>query len=124
MYNIIEHLKFLGAAETKLREIVGIEEFPKDKKQLIVFNACEKVIFIIHFVSDADNLNEEINHCIGSVKLFSLLLKEELSGSGVIIAGLIVSDVKTKHVSGRCGDCKYLIIPREIFDSPEKFLRF
>ena len=124
MYNIIEHLKFLGATETKLREIVSTEEFPKDKKQLIVFNACEKVIFIIHFVSDSDNLNEEINHCVGSVKLFSLLLKEELSGSGVVIAGLIVSDVKTKHVSGRCDDCKYLIIPREIFDSPEKFLRF
>ena len=123
-YDIMNHLKFLGATETKLREMLSIKVFPKDKEQLFVFNACEKIIFIIHFVSDSGNLNEEINHCFENVKLFSLLLKEELSGSGVIIAGLVVSDGKTKHVSGRCGDCKYLLISREIFESPEKFLRF
>ena len=40
-YDIKEHLFFLGATESLLREALNIENFSKDKERLIVFNACE-----------------------------------------------------------------------------------
>ena len=121
-YDIKEHLFFLGATESLLREAFNIENFSKDKERLIVFNACEGVIFIIHFA--LENLSEKVAHCIEDVRLFSLLLKKELNESGVVIAGLIAYHGKTKHASVKCDRCKYLIVAPEIFESPEKFMRF
>ena len=121
-YDIKEHLLFLGATESLLRETLNIENFSKDKEMLIVFNACERVIFIIHFA--LENLNEKVARCIEDVRLFSLLLKKELNESGVVIAGLIAYHGKTKHASVRCDHCKYLIVAPEVFESPERFMRF
>lgn len=85
----------MGATESLLREALNIENFSKDKERLIVFNACERVIFIIHFA--LENLNEKVVHCIENVRLLSLLLKEELNESGVVVAGFIAYHGKINH---------------------------
>ena len=121
-YDIKEHLFFLGATESLLREALNIENFSKDKERLIVFNACERVIFIIHFA--LENLNEKVVHCIEDVRLLSLLLKEELNESGVVVAGLVAYHGKINHDTVRCSHCKYLVVAPEIFESPEKFMGF
>ena len=121
-YDIKEHLFFLGATESLLREALNIENFSTDKERLIVFNACERVIFIIHFA--LENLNEKVVHCIEDVRLLSLLLKEELNESGVVVAGLVAYHGKINHDTVRCGHCKYLVVAPEIFESPEKFMGF
>ena len=125
-YDIKDHLFFLGVTESLLRHTLSIKEFPENQERLIAFNSSQRVIFVIRFA--IDNLKKAINQCIEDVKLFSLLLKEELKESGVVMVGLITFKHdkydKYKHHLEGCAHCKYLVVSPEIFDSPEKFEGF
>ena len=121
-YNIKGHLNLLGVTENIFAKIGCMTKPSKDHERLIVFNAAEKVIFNIRVASD--NLKEKIKHCVDDVNLLSLLLKEELRESGVVVAGLVTYHGISRHCTDRCDDCKHFIVPPAIFDSDEVFHKF
>ena len=121
-YNIKGHLNLLGVTENIFAKIGCMTKHSKDHERLIVFNAAEKVIFNIRVASD--NLKEKIKHCVDDVNLLSLLLKEELRESGVVVAGLVTYHGISRHCTDRCDDCKHFIVPPAIFDSDEVFHKF
>ena len=121
-YDIKEHLLFLGLTENLLRKALSIAEFPEDCDNLIVFSASKNIIFIIRVASD--NLNKRITDCINDVKLLSLLVKEELNESSVVVAGLIIYQGKNNHQTKQCEYCKSFLVTPEIFDSAKTFQEF
>ena len=117
-YNILNHFNVYGITNSVLQEALGIKYFSTNLRRLIVFDASRNVLLIIRVASD-DSLKDEINHCLADVKLLSLMLRDELKGSGVVVTGLIVYLGCNIHFVETCQHCRYFIVPKEIFDSKE-----
>ena len=117
-YNILNHFNVYGITNSVLQEALGIKYFSTNLRRLIVFDASRNVLLIIRVASD-DSLKDEINHCLADVKLLSLMLRDELEGSEVVVTGLIVYLGCNIHLVETCQHCRYFIVPKEIFDSKE-----
>ena len=59
------------------------------KGYLLLFNPAENIILTIYFNRDAETLEEEVYDCRDEVNILSLLLRDELIGSGVTVAGIV-----------------------------------
>ena len=117
-YNILNHFNVYGITNSVLQEALGIKYFSANLRRLIVFDASRNVLLIIRVASD-DSLKDEINHCLADVKLLSLMLRDELEGSEVVVTGLIVYLGCNIHLVETCQHCRYFIVPKKIFDSKE-----
>ena len=122
-YNILNHFNVYGITHSVLQEALGIKYFPTNLRRLLVFDASRRVILIIRVASD-DSLKDEINHCLADVKLLSLMLRDELRGSGVVVTGLLVYLGCNIHLAKPCQHCRDLIVSKEIFDSKENIDEF
>ena len=122
-YNILNHFNVYGITNSVLQEALGIKNFPTNFRRLLVFDASRNFLLIIRVASD-DSLKDEINHCLADVKLLSLMLRDELEGSGLVVTGLIVYLGCNIHLVEPCQHCRDLIVSKEIFDSKENIDEF
>ena len=115
-YDIIDHFNFYGISSSDLQETLGIEHLTKNnRKRLLVFNALRSVLLIIR-VTTNDTLKDEINRCVADVNLLSLMLRDELERSGVIVTALLVYLEYNTCLLDQCL-CRDLIVSKEVFDS-------
>ena len=115
-YNIKGHLRF-----SKIKLDMN-ETFGQCNERLLVFNPAQRVILTIYFAENAETLEEEVHNCIDEVNLLGLLLRDELSESGVIVTGIVACSEKIRPVP--CIDCENFIVSYNIFTSLERFLKF
>ena len=131
-YNIKNHLNFCGITNDEIKAFLTCKSFEKKDKTLeniekiLVFNPSEKIILTIRMVGPQHRgqLRGEVFHCIDDVILLSLLLKDELKNSGVIVTGLVVYSGENTHSQSGCIDCDNFIISSKIFDSVPDFDNF
>ena len=91
------------------------------KGYLLLFNPAENIILTIYFNRDAETLEEEVYDCRDEVNILSLLLRDELIGSGVTVAGIVVCSPANVHI---CCNCQSFIVSHNIFNSVEHFDNF
>ena len=114
-YDVISHLKF-----SKIK-IDMDENFDQRNERLLLFNPAENIILTIYFNRDAETLEEEVYDCRDEVNILSLLLRDELIGSGVTVAGIVVCSTANVHI---CCNCQNFIVSHNIFNSVEHFDNF
>ena len=115
-YNIKGHLGF-----SKIKFDMN-ETFGQCNERLLVFNPVETVVLTIYFVESAERLAEEVHICIEEVNLFGLLLRDELSESGVIVTRIVSCFEKMSH--DPCLDCANIIVSYNMFTSLDCFIKF
>ena len=115
-YNLKGHLRF-----SKINLDMN-ETFGQCNERLLVFNPAQRVILTIYFAENAETLEQEVHNCIDEVNLLGLLLRDELSESGVIVTGIVTCSEKIRPDS--CIDCENFIVPYNIFTSLERFIKF
>ena len=101
---------------------INIDVNGKCNEKLLLFNPTQRVLLTIYFNEDAETLEQEVYSCIDEVNVLSLLLREELIDSDVIVAGIVVCPGKNNHTS--CEDCKNFIVSFDIFTSIQHFNSF
>ena len=114
-YNIKSHL---GKSKIK---IDMNENFVQCHERLLVFNPAQRVILTIYFVESPETF-VEVHNCIDEVNVLGLLLRDELSDSGLIVTGIVVCSENISH--GSCIDCESFIVSYNIFTSIERFIKF
>ena len=115
-YNIEGHLRF-----SKIKFDMS-ETFGQCNERLLVFNPVESVVLTIYFVESAERLVEEVHNCIEKVNLFGLLLRDELSESGVTVTRIVSCSEKMSHDS--CLDSGNIIISYNMFTPLDCFIKF
>ena len=95
-------------------------------EKILLFNPSEKIILTIWTVGSKHHgqVRGEVFHCIDHVILLSLLLKDELKNSGVIVTGLVVYSGENTHSQSGCIDCDNFIVCSKIFNSVPDFDNF
>ena len=96
--------------------------FGKCTERPLVFNPAERLVLTIYFPESAETLVEEGHNCIVEENLLGLLLRDELSESGVIVTGIVVCSEKSSHDS--CLHCGNIIVSYNMFFSLERFIKF
>ena len=131
-YDLQNHLNFCGIADDEMKASLIFKSFEKNDKALknaqrfFVLNPSEKIILIIQIVTPKNDrqLRDQVYHCIDEVTLLSLLLKEELKDSGVIVTGLVAYSGQNSHSRTGCRDCDNFVGSSKIFDSAPDFDNF
>ena len=115
-YDLKGHLNF-----SKIK--IGMNgKFEECSERLLLFNPTHRVILTIYFNEDTKTLNQEVYDCIDEVNLLSLLLREELVDSNVIVTGIVVCSGKNSQTC--CVDCSDFIVSFDIFASVDNFDSF
>ena len=131
-YDLKNHLIFCGITADKIKNFSTYQSFEKKMKtteknqRFLVFNPSEKIILIIRMAGSKHHgqLKGEVYHCMDEVILLSLLLKDELKGSGVIVTGFVVYSDKIAYSQTGCKDCNNFIVSSKIFNSGHDFNNF
>ena len=131
-YDLKNHLNFCGITDDEIQAFLTKKTLRKKLKNLeniekiLVFNPLEKIILTIRIVGSQHHgqLRGEVFHCIDDVNLLTLLLKDELKDSGVIVTGLVVHSGENTHSQSGCVDCDRFIISSTIFNSVPGFDNF
>ena len=131
-YDLKNHLVFCGMTDDEIKKFSTCQSFEKkmnttEKNQrFLVFNPSEKIILIIRMAGSNHHgqLKGEVYHCMDEVILLSLLLKDELKGSGVIVTGFVVYSDKIAYSQTGCKDCNNFIVSSKIFNSGHDFNNF
>ena len=124
-YDLKNHLIFCGITDDEIKKFLTCQSFGKKMKTMeknqrfLVFNPSEKIILIIRMTGSKNHgqLKGEVYYCMDEVILLSLLLKDELKGSGVIVTGLVVHSEKTAYSQTGCKDCDNFNVSSKIFNS-------
>ena len=115
-YDLKGHLNF-----SKVK--IGLNgKFEQCNERLLLFNPTHRVILTIYFNEDAKKLEQEVYDCVDEVNLLSLLLREELIGSNVLMTGIVVCSGKNSKTC--CMDCSDFIVSFDIFTSVDNFNDF
>ena len=131
-YDLKNHLNFCGITDDEIKSFSTFQSFEKkietleNNQMFLVFNPSEKIILIIRMAGSKDHgqLKSEVYHCMDEVILLSLLLKDELKDSGVIVTGLVVYSGKNAHSQTGCIACDNFVVPSKIFYSGHHFENF
>ena len=101
-------------------------ETTENNQNFLVFNPSEKIILIIRMAGAKHHgqLKGEVYHCMDEVILLSLLLKDKLKGSGVIVTGLVGYSGKNAFSQTGCIECDNFVVSRNIFNSGHHFHNF
>ena len=91
-------------------------------EKLLLFNPTQRVLLTIFFNENAETLEQEAFSCIDEVNLLSLLLREELIDSDMMVAGIVVCSGENNH--DKCLHCKNFIVSSDIFNSVHHFNSF
>ena len=130
-YDLINHLDFCKVTDESKENCLPLllkyseGEFNENNQRFLVFNPSEKIILVIRMVDvqRRGELKNEAHLCIGEVNIVCLLLRDELKGSGVIVAGLVTYSGENSHIDS-CARCADFIVSSKIFDSVEEFSLF
>ena len=131
-YDLKNHLNFCGITDDEIKALLTFKSFekkfktPENIEKFLVFNPSEKIILTIRIAGSEhyDQLNGEVYHSVDDVILLSLLLKDELKNSGVIVTGLVVYLGENTHRQTCCIDCHNFIVSSKIFNSAPDFDNF
>ena len=133
-YNLKDHIYFCGITEDEIRDIPGFKDsknmfsFQKSDERFLAFNTSLKIILIIRLVNlvegESELLQNEVGYCIDEVNLLCLLLKDELTDTGIIVTGLVAYSGENAHSQSACENCGNIIFPIKIFDSIEIYKTF
>ena len=93
-FSALKYLKWLYDMET-LDRYLDIKDFPR-KPAIIVYNPKENVIFLIR-KANRENIEKEIKYCNADLKMFLLLLWDELKDSGIKIIPLVANTSKVNE---------------------------
>ena len=97
-------------------------KFQQCHERILLFNPANAVILTIYFAEDPEVLQEEVYNCVDEVNVLGLLLKDELTNSGVTVGGMVACSEKISHKN--CVDCKNFIVSYDIFTSEDHFSSF
>ena len=130
-YDLINHLDFCKVTDESKENCLPLllkyseGEFNENNQRFLVFNPSEKIILVIRMVDvqRRGELKNEAHLCIGEVNIVCLLLRDELKGSGVMVAGLVTYSGENSHIDS-CARCADFIVSSKIFDSVEEFSLF
>ena len=131
-YDLKNHLNFCGITDDEIKSFSTFQnsqnniETTEKSQRFLVFNPSEKIILIIRMAKSKHNeqLKGEVYHCMDEVILLSLLLKDELKGSGIIVTGLVVYLGKNAESQTSCTDCNNFVVSIKIFESSHEFDNF
>lgn len=113
-YDLKNHLSFIKI------EIVFHQRSPG----ILVYNPSQMILLTIRIVEDRDQIKDEANHCVDEVKSLRLLLRGELKGSGVTVAGLVVCSWESIYNHINYDEFKSFIVSHEIFHTIQDFNNF
>ena len=119
-FGILEYLKWFNIkfTEMTLDHNLYIDHFPR-MPVIIVYNPKENVIFLIR-KAESENLESEIELCCTDLKMFMLLVFNELKHSGIKVIPLVAIE-KEEHSKLRCDPCSNCIVTTEILECPDLF---
>ena len=119
-FRILEYLKWFNNKFTKttLDNNLYIDHFPR-MPVIIVYNPKENVIFLIR-KAESENLESEIDLCCSDLKMFMLLVFNELKHSGMKVIPLVAIE-KEEYSKLRCGPCTNCIVTTEMLECPDLF---
>ena len=101
---------------------INIDVNDESNEKLLLFNPTQRVLLTIFFNENVELLEQQVFSCIDEVNLLSLLLREELIYSDVMVAGLVVYSGENNH--DKCLHCKNFIVSFDIFNSVHHFNSF
>ena len=129
-YDLKDHLDFCKVTDNEKKDCLPllfnnfetIFKLHENDQRFLVFNPSEKIILVIRMVDaqQSGELKNETYLCIDEVNLVCFLLKDELKGSGVIVAGLVTYSGENSH-SQICTRCGNFIVANKIFNSVDQF---
>ena len=129
-YDLKDHLDFCKVTDNEKKDCLPllfnnfetIFKLHENDQRFLVFNPSEKILLIIRMVDaqQSGELKNETYLCIDEVNLVCFLLKDELKGSGVIVAGLVTYSGENSH-SQICTRCGNFIVTNKIFNSVDQF---
>ena len=132
-YDLKDHLDFCKVTGNEKKDCLPllfnnfetIFKLHENDQRFLVFNPSEKIILVIRMVDaqQSGELKNETYLCIDEVNLVCFLLKDELKGSGVIVAGLVTYSGENSH-SQICTRCGNFIVTNKIFNSVDQFEMF
>ena len=99
-FSLIKCLELYGIKEGTLRDHLHIKMFSKAPVTL-VYNPHQRAILLVRKAESAD-LTTDMALSFNDVKMFILLFNDELTGSGMKLISLIVSNRKAKVDCDKC----------------------
>ena len=133
-YDLENHLKFCKVTDKEKEHCLRLlfKDFGnkfklhENDQRFLVFNPSEKVVLVIRMVDakQSRELKNEAYLCIDEVNIVSFLLRDELKGSGVIVAGLVTYVGENTEGHTDCKRCGNFIVSSKIFSSVEEFDKF
>ena len=109
------YLKMYNDELDGLRQKLNIEEFPSIPT-VTVFNPKERIFFLIR-IAENEDVKAEIKFCVAELKMFPLLVGNELLNTGIKLIPLVVTDKEN-----RCTGCRKYLILREKLENINSFM--
>ena len=127
-YDLEDHLHFCNVTDYKvlLKHSEGKHNFNEYAQRFLVFNPKEKIILVIRMVDSQQSgeLKNQAHFCMDEVNIVSLLLRDELKDSGVMVTGLVTYSGETAHSPNDCNICNNFIVSCKIFNSVKEIDTF
>ena len=98
--SLIKCLELYGIKEDTLRDHLHIKMFSK-APITVVYNPHQRAVLLVR-KAESDDLTNDMALSFNDVKMFILLLNDELTESGIKLIPLIVTDGKAKIDCGKC----------------------
>ena len=127
-YDLEDHLDFCNVTdhEVLLKYSKDKHKFNEYAQRFLVFNPKEKIILVIRMVDSQQSgeLKNQAHFCMDEVNVVSLLLRDELKDSGVMVTGLVTYSGEIAHSPNDCSICNNFIVSRKIFNSVKEINTF
>ena len=99
-FSLTKCLELYGIKEDTLRDHLHIKNFPKGPIT-VVYNPHQRAILLVR-KAESEDLATDMALSLNDLKMFILLFNDELTGSGMKLIPLVVSDGKPKVDCDKC----------------------